>query len=56
MTARGAYAEGQNVYLWKNIDGNYEYVPKIGAIGGQNINGEDAKLRQCGGGGSRCRV
>ena len=37
MTARGAYAEGQNVYLWKNTDGNYEYVPKIGAIGAESV-------------------
>ena len=27
MTARGAYAEGQNVYLFKNADGSYEYIP-----------------------------
>ena len=34
MTARGAKAEGQNVYLWKNADGSYEYVSKTGASGG----------------------
>lgn len=34
MTARGAYAEGQNVYLLKNDDGSYEYVPAEGANGG----------------------
>ncbi len=38
MTARGAKAEGQNVYLWKNADasqrGEYEFVPKVGASGG----------------------
>ena len=60
MTARGAYAEGQNVYLWKNIDGNYEYVPKIGAIGAESVatwytegkKGENGINRQTGGGGS----
>ena len=25
--------EGQNVYLWENIDKSYEYVPKDGAVG-----------------------
>ena len=34
MTARGAKAEGQNVYLWKNTDNSYEYVPAVGAKGG----------------------
>ena len=29
--SHGAKAEGQNVYLWKNTDGSYEYVPKAGA-------------------------
>lgn len=37
MTARGAKAQGQNVYLWKNADttirGVYEFVPKLGASG-----------------------
>ncbi len=41
MTARGAKAEGQNVYLWKNADasqrGEYEFVPKIGALGGTSV-------------------
>jgi len=37
MTARGANAEGENVYLWKNQDESYEYVPAIGATGGNNI-------------------
>ena len=28
MTARGTYnCEGENVYLWKNVDNTYEYVP-----------------------------
>ena len=36
MTARGTYnAEGENVYLWKNIDSSYEYVPAIGGEGGE---------------------
>lgn len=40
MTARGAKAEGQNVYLWKNRnDGSYEVVPKIGASGGTAVTG-----------------
>jgi len=34
MTARGAKAEGQNVYLWKNTDNSHEYVPAVGAAGG----------------------
>ena len=34
MTARGAKAEGQNVYLFKNIEGNFEYVPAVGGTGG----------------------
>ena len=33
MTARGAKAEGQNVYLWKNSDNSYEFVPAEGASG-----------------------
>ena len=34
MTARGAKAEGQNVYLFKNLDGSFEYVPAVGGAGG----------------------
>lgn len=63
MTARGAKAEGQNVYLYKNKDNTYEYVPKVGAIGGeakiaresqfvQGSAGNDGEGRQTGGGGS----
>ena len=38
MTARGTYnAEGQDVYLWKNIDGSYEYVAKDGGTGGASV-------------------
>ena len=34
MTARGTYnQEGENVYLWKNIDSSYEYVPAVGGAG-----------------------
>lgn len=33
MTARGAKAVGQNVYLWKNTDESYEYVPEDGSEG-----------------------
>jgi type II secretory pathway pseudopilin PulG len=39
MTARGAKAEGQDVYLWKNKNGNYEYVPKDGGAGGATKTG-----------------
>ncbi len=68
MTARGANAEGQDVYLWKNEDNDekpYEFVPKVGATGGnsksagttnpQTIPGEkgnNGKDRGTGGGGS----
>lgn len=37
MTARGAKAEGQNVYLYKNLSGTYELVPAVGGFGGQSI-------------------
>ena len=59
--SHGAYAKGQNVYLWKNTDGTYEYVPAIGGTGGTGvsgtfgtlgINGDDGIGRQTGGGGS----
>ncbi len=68
MTARGTYnQEGEDVYLWKNIDDTYEYVPAIGGAGGAgkttkstgyywtiaNGNpGETGENRQTGGGGS----
>ena len=67
MTARGAYAEGQNVYLYKNADDTYEYVPAEGATGGAGITlgdggdigkkangnkGKDGSNRQTAGGGS----
>ena len=68
MSARGAKAEGQNVYLWNNTDGTYEFVPKEGALGGKAVTttstgnywtyssgnkGNDGLDRQTGGGGSR---
>ena len=35
MTARGAKAEGQNVYLFQNFDKKtFEFVPKQGGSGG----------------------
>ncbi len=34
MTARGAKAVGQNVYLCRDEQAEYEYVPKTGANGG----------------------
>ena len=62
MTARGAKAEGQNVYLWKHNNGAYEYVPAEGGSGGEavrvtngSINGNvgtNGINRQTGGGGS----
>ena len=64
MTARGTYdQEGENVYLWKNIDNTYEYVPAVGGIGGEGIrttrnqyrkgnSGANGILRATGGGGS----
>ncbi len=68
MTARGAYAKGQDIYLWDNNNANYEYVPAIGAEGGQaktlsfnggnygiainGNNGKNGSNRQTGGGGT----
>ena len=62
MTARGAKAVGQNVYLFKNADNTYEYVPAVGADGGKSVGGYEMKCngkngangtdRQTGGGGS----
>ena len=38
MTARGTFnQEGENVYLWKNIDDTYEYVPAVGGTGGNSV-------------------
>ena len=34
MTARGTYnVSGENVYLWKNVNSSFEYVPASGAAG-----------------------
>ncbi len=63
MTGKGAKAVGQDVFLWKNQGGTYEYVPAEGAIGGASVyrgsngttggnKGYDGTLRQTGGGGS----
>ena len=67
MTARGAKAEGQDVYLWKHDNGVYEYVPAVGTVGGKKTSvgtnkgatsfkngnsGENASYRQTAGGGS----
>ncbi len=34
MTARGARGAGEDVYLWKNNDNSWEYVPAAGTAGG----------------------
>jgi hypothetical protein len=36
--SHGAYAEGQDVYLLKNFNGEYEYVPAVGASGASITN------------------
>ena len=33
MNKNGAYAQGQNIYLYKNSNDTYEFVPKIGGAG-----------------------
>ena len=64
MTARGTVnEEGEDVFLWKNTDGTYEYVPAIGGNGGtavksnydgavHGIAGTAGEQRGTGGGGS----
>lgn len=68
MTARGGRANGQNVFLWKNPDNSFEYVPAIGSNGGSQaqptstgnnserfasgIGGTNGSDRGTGGGGS----
>lgn len=38
MSARGTYnQEGENVYLWKNTDNTYEYVPAVGGAGAARV-------------------
>lgn len=34
----GAKASGEDVYLWKNTSGNYEFIPASGAVGGAALN------------------
>lgn len=64
MTARGAYAKGQNVYIFKNTNtsNQYEFIPKQGAEGGPGVTagrnqtipggpGTNGIGRQTGGGG-----
>ena len=34
MSGKGAYAKGQNVYLYKNNNETYEFIPKTGGSGG----------------------
>lgn len=68
MTSRGAFADGENVYLFKNIDGSFEYIPGECANGGAQVsnhnggtvqgksglNGISVSKRATGGGGSGC--
>ena len=61
MTARGTSADGENVFLWKNIDNTYEYIPANGASGIEerktdsqimkSTKGNDGTNRETGGGG-----
>lgn len=52
MTAKGAKAAGQNVYLWKNTDtsqrGEYEFVPKVGASGGAAVSSSGYRTKKAG--------
>ena len=67
MTARGTYnQEGENVYLWKNLDNTFEYVSAVGGTGATSEtyystgaerdvpgkSGTNGINRQTGGGGS----
>ena len=67
MTARGTYQqEGENVYLWKNADNTYEYIPANGGAGAParnvsvlsssgsyaGVKGTNGTERRTGGGGS----
>lgn len=66
MTARGTVNQaGENVYLYKNEDNSYEYVPAVGGAGGTAVsrggrndgttagnNGANGTVRGTGGGGS----
>ena len=44
MSYRGGYAEGQNVYLYKNSNENYEFIPKLGSGGGAGTTRSSAGL------------
>ena len=35
--SHGAYADGQDVYLYRNSDNTYEYIPATGATGGEGV-------------------
>ena len=59
MTAKGTVNQsGENVYLYKNEDNTYEYVPAVGGAGGATVtstagkNGATGTGRRTGGGGS----
>lgn len=67
MTARGTYgAEGENLYLWKNNDNSFEYVPKNGAVGvpakspyysgGNGVKGNNGTNRATGSGGQGASI
>ncbi len=57
--SHGAYAQSQDVFLWKNANNSFELVPGEGATGGESVSGKsngnkgnDGTARQTGGGGS----
>lgn len=60
MTARGGKAVGENVYLWRNENESYEYIPAVGGAGGVSVKSNSADgvaglvgiRRSLGGGGS----
>lgn len=55
MTGKGSRAIGQNVYLFKNADESFEYIPKVGGnAGAANAVGGRATIKRglAGGGGS----
>ena len=68
MTARGANAVGENVYLWKKSTGFFEYIPSAGSTGGAKVYsssvsspkagsaGAVGKTRSTGGGGAGAAV
>ena len=50
MSGKGAKASGQNVYMWKNVNNSYEFIPSVGASGGaavQTVLDSSAKGREC---------